>query len=70
MAYTGINPMKDVVLIIATGVIGVFFLASSFQTWGENLFGQSCAYPGPCWHPEWLAVGAGCLALAYYGWKR
>jgi hypothetical protein len=61
--------MKSVILMIATA-IGVFFLAISYQTWGENVFGQSCTYPGPCWHPEWVAVGAACLALGYYAWNR
>ena len=51
--------VAHIVLAIATGIVGVFFLASGVQTptiYG-NLFGQSCMNGyGLCIHPEWIAT--------------
>lgn len=59
--------MKGMILF-ATG-LGIVFLASAVQTFGTNWLGQTCPYPGPCFHPEWLAVGIGLSAAAYIAWK-
>jgi hypothetical protein len=64
---SGADPMKGMILFV-TG-LGIVFLASTVQTWGTNWLGQRCAYPGPCFHVEWLAVGAGLSAAAYIAWK-
>jgi hypothetical protein len=60
--------MKGMILVIAG--LGILFLASAVQTFGTNWLGQACSYPGPCFRPEWLAVGAVLSALAYVAWKR
>ena len=54
--------------LFATG-LGILFLASAVQTFGTNWLGQACAYPGPCFRPEWLAVGIALSATAYIAWK-
>ncbi|HZL41320.1 MAG TPA: hypothetical protein VFC45_13705 [Pseudolabrys sp.] len=57
--------------LIAVGVVGIFFLASGFQTVGTNMFGQFC--PGTlagCWHPEWIAIGSGLMVVCFILWKR
>jgi len=59
--------MKGMTLFVAG--LGIVFLASAVQTFGTNWLGQACPYPGPCFHPEWLAVGVGLTAAAYIGWK-
>jgi hypothetical protein len=59
--------MKGMILFV-TG-LGIVFLASAVQTFGTNWLGQACAYPGPCFHPEWLAMGIGLSAAAYIAWK-
>jgi len=64
-------PLKDALLAIGTGIVGVFFLTSGFQTFGYNWAEQQCqVLGGVCIHPEWLAVGAGLVALAAFLWKR
>jgi hypothetical protein len=60
-------PMKGMILF-GTG-LGIVFLASAVQTFGTNWLGQTCPYPGPCFHPEWLAMGIGLSAAAYIAWK-
>ncbi len=61
-------------LAIAIGAVGVFFVASGVQGSGAdvytaNWFGQQCIWNQPyqswCLHPEWFAVGAALLAMAY-----
>ena len=59
--------MKGMILFV-TG-LGIIFLASAVQTYGTNWLGQGCPYPGPCFHPEWLATGLGLSAAAYIAWK-
>jgi hypothetical protein len=59
--------MKAMILFVAG--LGIIFLASAVQTFGTNWLGQACPYPGPCFHPEWLAMGAGLSAAAYIVWK-
>ena len=59
--------MRSAVLL-ATG-LAMVFLASSVQTFGTNWLGQTCAYPGPCFRPEWLAFGVALAAAAYVAWK-
>jgi hypothetical protein len=65
---SGADPMKGMILFV-TG-LGIIFLASAVQTYGTNWLGQRCAYPGPCFHAEWLAMGAGLSAAAYIAWMR
>jgi len=60
-------PMKGMILFV-TG-LGIIFLASAVQTFGTNWLGQVCPRPGPCFHPEWLAVGVGLSVAAYIAWK-
>jgi len=60
-------PMKGMILFVAG--LGIVFLASAVQTFGKNWLGQACPYPGPCFHPEWLAMGVGLSAAAYIAWK-
>jgi len=60
-------PMKSMILFV-TG-LGIVFLASAVQTFGTNWLGQVCPYPGPCFRPEWLAMGIGLSAAAYIAWK-
>jgi hypothetical protein len=60
-------PMKGMILFV-TG-LGIVFLASAVQTFGTNWLGQVCPYPGPCFRPEWLAMGIGLSAAAYIAWK-
>jgi hypothetical protein len=60
-------PMKGMILFV-TG-LGIIFLASAVQTFGTNWLGQVCPYPGPCFRPEWLAMGIGLSAAAYIAWK-
>jgi hypothetical protein len=59
--------MKGMILLV-TG-LGIVFLASAVQTFGTNWLGQACPYPGPCFHPGWLAMGVGLSAAAYIAWK-
>jgi hypothetical protein len=59
--------MKGMILFVAG--LGIIFLASAVQTFGTNWLGQVCLYPGPCFHPEWLAMGGGLSAAAYIAWK-
>jgi hypothetical protein len=59
--------MKGMILFV-TG-LGIVFLASAVQTFGTNWLGQVCPRPGPCFHPEWLAVGVGLSVAAYIAWK-
>lgn len=59
--------MKGMILFI-TG-LGIIFLASAVQSYGTNWLGQRCAYPGPCFHLEWLSLGIGLTAAAYFAWK-
>jgi hypothetical protein len=61
-------PMKGIVLYVAG--LGLIFLASAVQTLGTNWLGQVCPYPGPCFHPEWLAFGIALSAAAYIAWKQ
>jgi acyl dehydratase len=59
--------MKGMILFLAG--LGIVFLASAVQTYGTNGLGQTCRYPGPCFHPEWLATGIVLSAAAYIAWK-
>lgn len=59
--------MKGMILVAAG--LGIVFLASAVQTFGTNWLGQRCPYPGPCFQPEWLAVGIALSAAAYVAWK-
>lgn len=54
-------------IAVAVAAAGAFFIASGFQTALENWAGQRC-YPGPCFHPEWIAVGVGLVGFAVYLW--
>lgn len=56
-------------LILLLAGLGIIFLASAVQTFGKNWLGQSCPYPGPCFHVEWFVVGVGLSAAAYFAWK-
>jgi hypothetical protein len=56
------------IILFAAG-LGIIFLASAVQTYGTNWLGQTCLYPGPCFHPEWLAMGIALSAAAYVAWK-
>ena len=64
---SGEFPMKGIVLCVAG--LGIVFLASAVQPFGTNWLGQVCPYPGPCFHPEWLAFGIALSAAAYIAWK-
>jgi hypothetical protein len=59
--------MNGIFLFVAG--LGIVFLASAIQTDGTNWLGQTCNYPGPCFHPEWLAVGVSLTVAAYIGWR-
>jgi hypothetical protein len=59
--------MRGMILFAAS--LAIVFLASVVQTFGTNWLGQVCAYPGPCFHPEWLAFGTSLAAAAYIAWK-
>jgi len=59
--------MKGIILLV-TG-LGIIFLASAVQTFGTNWLGQTCRYPGPCFHAEWLTLGIGLTVVAYIAWK-
>jgi hypothetical protein len=58
--------LGHIFLAIVIGVVGIFFLASGFQTSPEDFswFRRFC-YTGVCIHPEWIAVGAGLIAGAF-----
>ena len=60
-------PMRGMILFVAG--LAIIFLAIAVQTFGTNWLGQVCPYPGPCFHPEWLAMGVGLSAAAYVAWK-
>jgi cytochrome b subunit of formate dehydrogenase len=60
-------PMKGIILFVAG--LAMIFVASAVQTFGTNWLGQVCPYPGPCFHPEWLAFGVALAAAAYIAWK-
>ncbi len=59
-------------MAVAFVAVGAFFLASGLQQgWGsENWFGQRCNSRTMCVHPEWFAIGAALLAIAYLMFKR
>jgi hypothetical protein len=59
--------MRGTVLFVMG--LAILFLASAVQTFGTNWLGQTCAYPGPCFRPEWLAFGIVLAAAAYIAWK-
>jgi hypothetical protein len=59
--------MRGMILFV-TG-LGIVFLASAVQTFGMNWLGQACPYPGPCFHPEWLAAGIALTVAAHIAWK-
>jgi hypothetical protein len=59
----------DKKLILFVAGLGIIFLASVVQTFGTNWLGQTCPYPGPCFHWEWLAIGVVLSAAAYVAWK-
>ena len=59
--------MRSAVLFVMG--LAILFLASAVQTFGTNWLGQTCAYPGPCFRPEWLAFGLVLAAAAYIVWK-
>lgn len=50
--------------------LGIVFLANAVQTFGENWLGQVCPYPGPCFRPEWLAIGIALSVAAYFAWRK
>lgn len=53
-------------LTIAIGAVVVFFVAIGVQgSLGFNWFGQFCGSREICVHPEWIAIGAAFLAVAY-----
>jgi hypothetical protein len=58
--------MRGMILFVAA--LAMIFLASAVQTFGKNWLGQVCLYPGPCFHPEWLAFGIALAAAAYIAW--
>lgn len=60
-------PMRGMILFVAG--LAMIFLASAVQTFGTNWLGQVCPYPGPCFHPEWIAFGIALAAAAYIAWK-
>jgi hypothetical protein len=56
---------------IVLAAAGIFFLASGFQSYGVNWFQQFCGLKAStCIHPEWLAVGAALLIVAFLVYKR
>jgi hypothetical protein len=59
--------MKEAALFVAFA--GLCFIASTIQPFGVNWLGQSC-YPGPCFYPQWLALGLTLLVIAYVMWRR
>ena len=59
--------MKEAALFVA--FVGLCFVASTIQPYGANWLGQRCD-AGPCFYPEWLALGLVLLAAAYVAWKR
>ena len=59
--------MNGIFLFVAG--LGIAFLVSTVQTNGTNWLGQECRYPGPCFHPEWLALGVSLSVAAYIGWR-
>jgi hypothetical protein len=61
------SSMRSAVLFVMG--LAIVFLASAVQTFGTNWLGQTCAYPGPCFRPEWLAFGIALAAAAYIAWK-
>jgi hypothetical protein len=56
-------------MILFFAGLAMIFLASAVQTYGTNWLGQICPFPGPCFHPEWLAFGGGLAAVAYIAWR-
>jgi hypothetical protein len=61
---------KTAGIIVIVGC-GVFFLASGFQTLGHNWAGQHCPrLDGVCINPEWIGIGAACLATGYFFWRK
>jgi len=54
-------------LTIAIGAGGVFLVASDIHQsrLGFNWFGQFCGSREICVHPEWIAIGAAILYVAY-----
>jgi hypothetical protein len=58
--------MNGIFLLVAG--LGIVFLASTIQTYGTNWLGQECPFPGPCFHPAWLAIGVSLSAAAWIGW--
>jgi hypothetical protein len=51
--------------------VAVFFLIDGFQRPGStNLMGQYCNSLSYCIHVEWLALGIGLIAFAYYLWPK
>jgi hypothetical protein len=61
------SSMRSAVLFVMG--LAILFLASAVQTFGTNWLGQPCAYPGPCFRPEWLAFGLVLAAAAYIFWR-
>jgi hypothetical protein len=59
--------MRNAVLFVSG--LAIVFLASSVQTFGTSWLGQVCPYPGPCFRPEWLALGIALAAAAYIAWR-
>jgi hypothetical protein len=59
--------MRSAVLFVSG--LAIVFLASAVQTFGTNWLGQECPYPGPCFRPEWLALGIALAVAAYIAWR-
>jgi hypothetical protein len=68
--------MQKNFLIILSAAAGAFFLAHTYQprqmenfTAVPNFFGQECTTVH-CVHPEWAAVGIGCLVAALLVYRK
>jgi hypothetical protein len=62
--------MDKGIIAILMAVAGVFFFASGFQSaYTENWAGQRCGVE-MCIRPEWIAIGFGLVAFAFYQWTR
>ena len=64
-----INTMFSIII----GSTGIYFIGNFIQSDRINIFGQDCLsfYNGvSCYHPEWLAVGGGLLAVAIVIYRK
>jgi drug/metabolite transporter (DMT)-like permease len=60
------RPTWSKLLSIALAIVAVFLIANTYQTSGENFFGQYCSHS--CLRPAWLVLGAVLGAVAYLLW--